>query len=307
MSVDYVSVAAPGQRTNEDLVVAADRFVLVLDGATRAPGVDTGCIHDVSWLVRQLGSQVADVLLNDAGIALADAVASGIERVRSRHGGTCDLDNPDSPSSTVALVRLGSASLDYLVLADSAVVLRSADGAITAVVDDRLDHLPDFSLETVRKSRNSAGGFWVASTNVDAAYEAICGSAPLDGLDSVALLSDGVTRLAERHGWSWSELLDLLATDLGPSKAVQAVRDADAVAAPPAANRGKPHDARRPCCAASPEATQGYRARAPTTKAPPRSGERGGGFVLRPRGKTGWNEITHEVGQNATRRVADHP
>ncbi|HEY9412724.1 MAG TPA: protein phosphatase 2C domain-containing protein [Jiangellaceae bacterium] len=242
MSVDYVSVAAPGQRTNEDLVVAADRFVLVLDGATRAPGVDTGCIHDVSWLVRQLGSQVADVLLNDAGIALADAVASGIERVRSRHGGTCDLDNPDSPSSTVALVRLGSASLDYLVLADSAVVLRSADGAITAVVDDRLDHLPDFSLETVRKSRNSAGGFWVASTNVDAAYEAICGSAPLDGLDSVALLSDGVTRLAERHGWSWSELLDLLATDLGPGKAVQAVRDADAVAAPPAANRGKPHD-----------------------------------------------------------------
>ena len=36
--------------------------------------------------------------------------------------GTCDLDNPDSPSSTVAMCRITGTLLEYLSLSDSAVL-----------------------------------------------------------------------------------------------------------------------------------------------------------------------------------------
>lgn len=242
MSVDYLSEPAPGPRVNEDLVIASNHFALVLDGASHAAGVDTGCIHDVPWLVRQLGSQVADTLLNDPAISLPDALATAIDGVRSRHADTCDLDNPDSPSATVALLRLRSDVVDYLVLADSPVILRHTNSDVEPIRDDRVDHLPDYSLETVRKSRNAPGGFWVASTSTEAAHQAVTGSTPVDSLTSAALLSDGVTRLVERHGWTWTQLLDTLTTDLGPQTVINAVRAADEQRDRLPTDRGKIHD-----------------------------------------------------------------
>ncbi|HEY9411200.1 MAG TPA: protein phosphatase 2C domain-containing protein [Jiangellaceae bacterium] len=242
MTVDYISEPAPGPRINEDLVVASNQFVLVLDGASHAAGVDTGCIHDVPWLVAQLGSQVADALLNDHAISLPDALAGAIDGVRARHADTCDLENPDSPSATVALLRLRARVVDYLVLADSPVILRHTNGDIEPIRDERIDHLPDYSLDTVRKSRNAPGGFWVASTSTEAAHQAVTGSTPVDSLASAALLSDGVTRLVERHGWTWAALLDALAADLGPQTVINAVRAADSERDRLATDRGKIHD-----------------------------------------------------------------
>lgn len=47
-----------------------------------------------------------------------------------------------------------------------------------------------------------------------------------------------MSRLVERHGYSWQSLLDLVDAH-GPAEAIECVRRAD-VASPPA--RGKPHD-----------------------------------------------------------------
>src|SRR3954451_6352384 len=62
--------------------------------------------------------------------------------------------------------------------ADSPMVLRTKDGAITPVHDNRTDHLPGYSPETVRGYRDVEGGFWVASTKPEADFEAITGSLP---------------------------------------------------------------------------------------------------------------------------------
>jgi len=50
---------AGGKRPNEDYAVTGPGWAVVLDGATAPAGIDSGCIHDVRWLVRQLAAGVA--------------------------------------------------------------------------------------------------------------------------------------------------------------------------------------------------------------------------------------------------------
>jgi hypothetical protein len=243
MLVTFASEVSPDHEVNEDLVIAGEDFVVVLDGASHAPGVQTGCIHDVSWLVRQLGSKLADQLLNRSNSSLPDVLAAAIARVRDEHAETCDLDNPDSPSSTVAMLRKQGDVVEYLVLADSPIVLRMFDESVIPILDERTDGLPGYTREIVRNSRNAENGFWVASTNADAAYQAVTGTAPINmgELQSVGLFTDGVSRLVTRYDFSWAELMHMLESPDGAWKVIQAVREAD-TKDDTAPERGKRHD-----------------------------------------------------------------
>jgi hypothetical protein len=58
----------------------------------------------VPWLVRHLAAAVTRRLLLDAA-PLADVLAETIGKTREAHGGARDLSNPDSPSSTISIVR----------------------------------------------------------------------------------------------------------------------------------------------------------------------------------------------------------
>ncbi|MGW0481592.1 protein phosphatase 2C domain-containing protein [Nonomuraea sp. NPDC003214] len=210
--VRYATAAAPargGEHRNEDYVVAGPSWVALFDGASAPPGVPSGCVHDVRWLVRALAIGVAARM--DGGEPLADVLAGAIADVMARHAGTCDLSNPDSPSATAALARLRGDRLDYLVLCDSAIGLRGRDGGVTVVRDDRLDRLPGgrpYSVELVSSLRNRPGGFWVASTCPSAAARALTGTAEAAGLSGVALFTDGVTRLADWYGRAWADLVE---------------------------------------------------------------------------------------------------
>jgi len=206
---------------NEDRLGSGADWAFVLDGATAPAGVDSGCIHDVCWLVDQL-AEALSVTLNTP-MPLTDALAVAIERVCYAHGGQCDLNNPDSPSATVALARRCDDGFDYLVLADTAVVFAQGDGTVQAVSDDRVDRLPGgrpYSRQLVRESRNAPGGFWVASTVPEAAYEALTGT--VRG-NEFALMSDGCSRLVDYYGYSWADVWNHLRA-YGPHSLVDWVR-----------------------------------------------------------------------------------
>ncbi|MQA98008.1 MAG: protein phosphatase 2C domain-containing protein [Streptosporangiales bacterium] len=244
MRVATASEPAPG-RANEDLVRTGRNWAAVFDGATRRLGEDGGCVHDVPWLVRTLGAALAE-LLDDpragSAVPLPDALAAAIEATMAAHSGTCDLDDPGSPSSTVAILRERDGLADHLVLCDSPIVLCHRDGHVEVVQDERLDRLPGgrpYSAELVRALRNTDGGFWVASTRPEAAYRAVTGTAPVASLRGAALLTDGVSRLVEAYGTGWPALADRLAR-YGPQALIRQVRETERRLGPRGAV--KPHD-----------------------------------------------------------------
>ncbi|HEY8480621.1 MAG TPA: hypothetical protein VIL71_12410 [Spirillospora sp.] len=235
-----MSEATPG-RQNEDFVAAGPDWVVLLDGATAPAGVDSGCRHDPAWLVRRLGGGIAALLAREDGRPLPDVVAEAIKITGESHTGTCDLENPDSPSATVSLLRRRGGVVEWYVLADSPIVIDT--GEVRVFRDDRVDRLPGYTPEAVRAARNTPGGFWVASTRPEAAYEGLTGEVPVEGLRRAAVLSDGASRLVERFGRTdWAGLLRLLDEE-GPRELVRRTREAERQANGEAAGRrGKRHD-----------------------------------------------------------------
>jgi len=242
VQVVYATHAPHGQ-VNEDFVVTGPAWAVVLDGATRHPDVDTGCIHNVAWLVQHLAVALVDLLTTSPVEPLDNTLAEAIATTSRLHERTCDLSNPDSPSTTVAMARQRAGQFDYLTLADSPLLLDD-DGEVRVIKDDRTAHLPDYSPAGIRAARNSPEGFYVASTMPDAAHQAVRGSLPLDRVRRAALLTDGAARLVERfRRLSWPDLLDLLSTR-GPDELIRCTRRAEdaETEAERATRRGKRHD-----------------------------------------------------------------
>lgn len=246
-TVQSTTEPTPGQH-NEDYLITGPAWFVVLDGATAPTGIESGCIHDVPWLVRHLAGALACGLAIDTDVSLPDILAAAIGATCAAHADTCDLTNPASPSSTVAIVRHRGDQLEYLSLADSSVVFDLGVEVLHAV-DDRTSHLADYSQAGVRAVRNTEGtperpSFWVASTSIEAAYKAVTGSVRAANVRRFALLSDGASRWVDRfHLGKWSELLDVLSTH-GPAELTRQIRTAELAETEEerAGRRGKRHD-----------------------------------------------------------------
>jgi len=242
MQITYAT--EPGDdHPNEDFVLAGPEFVVVLDGATAPAGISSGCIHDVRWLVRHLAGRLAAQLTLDdtADTMLAEHLADAIRWIDAQHAHPCDLDNPASPSSTVALLRCCGDKIEALVLSDSPILLDLPSG-IRRIADERPGQLPSYKPEDVRDQRNQTGGFWVASTKPEAAQHAIQVTVPAEQLRRAAVLTDGAARLVERFNLlAWTDLIKMLDTE-GPAELIRRVRAAENTIDPVPGSRGKPHD-----------------------------------------------------------------
>jgi hypothetical protein len=123
---------------------------------------------------------------------------------------TCDLANPSSPSTTVSIMRSLNDQVDWLVLADSP-ILADVGGSLRVITDGRSASLPSYTPESVRDHRNQPDGFWVASTQPEAAYHALTGSLPAADVASAAMIIDGVARYVERlQLGTWRDPFDVL-------------------------------------------------------------------------------------------------
>ncbi|MER7503738.1 protein phosphatase 2C domain-containing protein [Nonomuraea pusilla] len=247
MRVTFATQAAPG-RANEDFVAATPDAAVLLDGAGTPPGSDSGCSHGVAWYSHTLGSTLI-ASISQSAAPLPELLAEAIKTVNSIHEGTCDLTHPGSPSATVIMLRRRNDLIEWLVLADSVLVLDViGDPEPTVICDDReaqlgaryraeMDALDSGShahvsahrryVEALRSHRNRDGGFWVAATDPLAADQALTGTMPADRVRAAALLSDGASRLVDRfHLATWREALDTL-DQHGPQDLITRVRAAE--------------------------------------------------------------------------------
>ncbi|MEU4565747.1 hypothetical protein [Micromonospora sp. NPDC023956] len=244
------SVGRAGQ-SNEDFVGAVPGAAVLLDGAG-IPGSESICSHGVAWYTHRLGGALLGRLSRDDGRGLAEILAATIVEIAADHYGTCDITNPSSPQATVVIVRAHRGRLDYLLLADSFLVLDQVSGGLQVVTDERevttrrvcsvpLDGVPrgtpeyerirDSCVEALRARRNQPGGYWIAKDDPHAAEEAVTGSRPLHDLNGVVLLSNGASRIVSPYGLTdWPGLLELLNAN-GPADIIRRVRQAEALAA----------------------------------------------------------------------------
>lgn len=233
-------MAAPGRR-NEDFAAAADGLAVVLDGVT--PPIDgrSGCVHDVPWFVERLGSTLLDLAGTREDRPLTGCLAAAIEATAAAHRRTCDLSHRRTPQATVAMVRWDDTRVEHLVLSDAAVLLGNQGGAVTPVLDRRLDELRARSdLARLRSEsgtayraamealRNARGGFHTAAADPAVVAQAVTGSTPRTAVSALAVLTDGATRWREVfHLGDWAELFAILRAG-GPATLIERVRTAEA-------------------------------------------------------------------------------
>lgn len=241
--------SSPGHgRPNEDFVGAVPDALVLLDGAG-IPNTEDVCRHGVAWYSHRLGAGLLDRLSRDPASDLVTALADGIHQLTAEHRGSCDVRDPSSPQATVAVVRVDEDRVDFLVLADSYVVLDRPGADPDAVTDPRevdvrrectaaLDSLvagtPEHdralgtAVEAFRARRNRPDGYWIAKDDPAAAAQAVTGSVARSDLAGAALLSNGASRLVDPYGLAdWPAVVDCLRTS-GPDELVRRVRRAEA-------------------------------------------------------------------------------
>lgn len=241
MNISFATAAKASDAANEDHVVAAPDVVVLLDGAGVPPDVEIGCSHGLPWFVRTLAGYLVEES-RDYTRSLACALKRAIATTAAAHQDTCEPGHPLSPSATVVAIRARENVLDWLVLGDSTLVLRTVDG-IRAVSDQRLKQgakkqraalrraagpVSDLWTQLVaeeRQLRNRADGYWIAAGDPVAADHALTGSMPTVDLRGALLMSDGAARPVDPFGAAtWEECFAHL-VGRGPASWLKYVRD----------------------------------------------------------------------------------
>jgi len=239
---DYASVALPASGQGGSLVV--------LDGVTPLAG-DAGCLHSVPWFTARLGGALSELTVSQRYLTLTEALSRAIARTADAHAGTCDLSHPRTPQATVVLARWDPARVEYLILSDSTLLVETASGEVTALLDDRLARIPRTALtsHTVTDAtlRNKEGGFFTAAADPTVARRAVTGSLDRSGVRTLTALTDGATRWTDRFAeGDWRELVTLVRKE-GGRALIDRVRTLERAAAEGAGTgagryRGKTHD-----------------------------------------------------------------
>ena len=233
MHTEVVSEPGDPARPNEDFAAVAlpasgqGGAVVVLDGVT-PPRDGTGCLHSVPWYVARLGGALTELTVSLPDVPLAEVLSRAIARTAEAHSATCDLSHPRTPQATVVVARWGTEAVEYLVLSDSALLVESSEGSVTAVLDDRLSRLPRASLATDAivdsTVRNMEGGFFTAAADPSVAERAVTGTLPRREVRALAALTDGATRWVDKfHEGGWEDCVRLLRKE-GARALVQRVR-----------------------------------------------------------------------------------
>ncbi len=248
MKVAFATHPAQADKPNEDLTILGPDLAILLDGAGGPSEDGGGCTHGVHWYVPELGANLLTRLLT-AQQPLATVLAEAIGAVAQLHAPTCDLTDPGTPSSTVAIVRRRADQFEYLSLHDSTIVFTMTDD-VRVVSDRRVQQIPELQplwedmsrcllgtedhaiarrayMAVERRHRNTAGGYWVAGSDPRSAAEAVTGNIPAARVHSVSLLSDGVAEYVDAYRLAtWPQVVETLERK-GPASVIELVRAAE--------------------------------------------------------------------------------
>jgi len=215
--VRTVQAIRPGGNRSQDRIFLTERAVIILDGATAFTPNKTSAAN----YVEILGVALATGLRTHPTADLRDILGESIAHAAA----SLKLSSGQSPSSTVAIVRVVGRGADVLVLGDSQIVTPSA-----SYRDDRLDRIAPLWRSNYRSRlaagggyddghrailrelqaeearwRNIPGGYWIAEADPTAAQHAIV--AHLHEVPWLVLSTDGTYRPLQHLGRdNWAEI-----------------------------------------------------------------------------------------------------
>lgn len=216
------------QRPTEDRIFLTANAVVLLDGASQPePGA-----RDGGWYADVLGSEVQQRLAVEPLYDLDAVVFDAISSVTSRFG----LQPRRSPSATVSIARWTDDCVDVFLLGDSPVIALTKSGEIIHVRDDRLKKVAPAQrrelalaggfgfadrarwrglVEAERAARNRPDGYWIAEAVPAAARHARHAHWPRTDLETVLLMSDGVSAAVDRYRQppDWNSALNMVQRD----------------------------------------------------------------------------------------------
>jgi hypothetical protein len=229
---------------NEDWLACSSDMIVVLDGATVR--TETGCVHGPAWFSRKLGAAIISHAASRSQ-SLTSVLSDAIRDVAALHVDTCDLADPAAPSAAVGIIRVEGDTTRYLVLGDITIVA-DVRGEVAAISDDRVSHTalkerheadrhPIGSPEKTQAlqrmkevelaAKNTAGGYWIAGSEPDAATHAIVGEWKTSELARAAMMSDGAARFVNLFQLGdWKSVLNVLKVN-GPARLIEDVRKAE--------------------------------------------------------------------------------
>jgi hypothetical protein len=248
MRASIATEAAAPNHPNEDFAAVTSTLAVILDGAAIPATAAAQCPHDTRWFSRTLGTQLLIELGSEPPVWIAEGVARAIDVVASRHATTCEIDDATHPAATIAILRELPDVYEYYILGDSTIVFDMAAGELAARSDKRLKQLAAKDGERLltthagtperepalvdlmhaqHPQRNVRGGYWIASTNPDAAARGFQGHVNRKELLRAALLSDGAAAAVERYDlMDWRSALDAM-EEHGPQAIIRATREAE--------------------------------------------------------------------------------
>lgn len=247
MQIAFASLRSADATSHEDFVIASSNVVVILDGTSAPPGIETGCIHSVTWFVHQLGVELLDRFTMNVDLLPSENLAQAITNVNSHHMLTCDIMHPKNPSSAVAVLHEHEETIDFLV-SGSTIVLFDEPGAVRMVSDVWVENAAGIEPQARHQKPTAPGTddlrspkpasqipeynhidrMRPVSTNPFVAEHALTGVVNRRSLRRVAVLSAGAVRLAKNAGLvDWSRFLDRLEQD-GPEGLIYRLRHVEA-------------------------------------------------------------------------------
>lgn len=227
--MDVHTAQLAGGTHSADRVFMIDNAVIVLDGATALEPVDI----DPATYADVLGQAIAENLTHDPCADLGDAVAAAIAHTAAQ----LHLATGQSPSSTVAILRIRDTAVDLYVLGDSPINYGSTDRGVHRLVDDRLscvasieqtrytEHLRNgggysadhrarlIALQRAQRAvRNTPAGYWIAETDPEAAHQGVTATLAPSQIVWAVLATDGIAdhidhNTANTPSWpTWPEI-----------------------------------------------------------------------------------------------------
>ncbi|MFD4440749.1 PP2C family serine/threonine-protein phosphatase [Nocardia sp. NPDC058519] len=211
-------------------MVITDNALIVLDGATAHDPAMPSAGEYVDCLASELARSIGDAS------PLAEILKRSISRTTESLGIVPGL----APSSTVALVRVESDTVDALILGDTSVIVGQRGGDIATYTDDRLSQLdlPEADLYrrflalgwgytgrhgkileelqvAERARRNRPRGYWIAEADPSAAEHAVHVQFARDELSWIVVATDGAFDLMPALGLGWHEVARMSTPQLG--------------------------------------------------------------------------------------------